>query len=177
MQTISKKIPDDLAAAVDVLRRFLSPDVVEGLVDGGLHQTADANAPEKKMWLIVRTDIDMPVEKAMPQAGHGYLTSWVRGLLSNPEVALAYLNEAQSKISVRVKSEAQLLKMYALCEEAGLPCILIKDAARTFFPEPTYTVACVGPCLITDLPVKVAKLRLLGESASKAAGQLDVEKV
>jgi peptidyl-tRNA hydrolase, PTH2 family len=177
MQLNSTKVPDDLASAVEVLRRYLSPGVVAGFVDGELHQTPDANTPEKKMWLIVRTDIDMPVEKAMPQAGHGYLTSWVRGLLANPQVALAYLNEAQAKISVRVKSEAQLLKMYALCEEAGLPCILIKDAARTYFPEPTYTVACVGPCLITDLPVKVAKLRLLGESASKDAGPIDIEKV
>lgn len=154
--------PQDMLAAIEVLRRYIHPEVLaDEPVDGGKFQVPDPNAPEKKMWVIVRTDLKMRIEKGMPQAGHGFLTSWVRALFQNPSVALAYLNEAQPKISVRVKKEADLQKAYKLCQEAGLPSVLIKDAARTFFTEPTYTVAVVGPCLKDDLPKYVRNLQLL----------------
>jgi peptidyl-tRNA hydrolase len=154
--------PQDLLDAIEVLRRYIHPEVLaDEPIDGGKYQVRDPDMPEKKMWLIVRTDIKMRIEKGMPQAGHGVLTSWVRGLFQNPIVALGYLNEAQPKISVRVKKESDLHKAYRLCQEAGLPSVLIKDAARTFFSEPTFTVACVGPCYKSDLPKFVRNLQLL----------------
>lgn len=152
----------DLLDALEVIKRYIDPAVLsDGAIDGSKHQVPDPNVPEKKMWVLVRTDIKMPIEKGMPQAGHGFLVSWVRALFQNPVVALGYLNEAQPKISVRIKKEADLHKAYRLCQEAGLPSVLILDAARTWFPEPTYTVVCVGPCLRSELPTFVGKLQLL----------------
>jgi peptidyl-tRNA hydrolase len=162
--------PQDLLDALDVLKRYIDPAVLsDGAIDGSKHQVPDPNVPEKKMWVLVRTDIKMPVEKGMPQAGHGFLVSWIRGLFQNPAVALGYLNEAQPKISVRIKKEADLHKAYRLCQEANLPSVLILDAARTWFPEPTYTVVCVGPCLRSDLPRFVEKLQLLVTEKPKTA--------
>lgn len=162
--------PQEFFDALDVIRRYIDPAVLsDGAIDGSKHQVPDPGVPEKKMWILVRTDIKMLVEKAMPQAGHGFLVSWVRGLFQNPVVALGYLNEAQPKISVRIKNESDLLKAYSLCQEANLPSVLIMDAARTFFPEPTYTVVCVGPCLRSDLPKFVKNLQLLVTEKPKAA--------
>lgn len=160
----------ELLDALDVIRRYLDPAVLsDGAIDGSKHQVPDPNVPEKKMWILVRTDIKMPIEKGMPQAGHGFLVSWVRGLFLNPVVALGYLNEAQPKISVRIKKESDLHKAFRLCQEAGLPSVIIQDAGRTWFPEPTYTVACVGPCLHSELPRFVAKLQLLVTEKPKSA--------
>jgi peptidyl-tRNA hydrolase len=162
--------PQDLMDALEVVRRYVNPAVLsDGAIDGSKHQVPDPNTPEKKMWILVRTDIKMPIEKGMPQAGHGFLVSWVRGLFQNPVVALGYLNEAQPKISVRIKKEADLHKAYRLCQEANLPSVLIMDAARTWFPDPTYTVVCVGPCLRSELPKFVEKLQLLVTEKPKAA--------
>lgn len=154
--------PQELLEALEVIRQHIDPAVLsDGGIDGSKHSIVDPNSPEKKMWVLVRTDIKMPIEKGMPQAGHGFLVSWVRGLFQNPIVALGYLNEAQPKISVRIKKETDLHKAYRLCQEAGLPSVIIMDAGRTWFPEPTYTVACVGPCLRSDLPKFVRDLQLL----------------
>lgn len=154
--------PDDLKAALAVLSRYIDPSIlIDGDVDGEKHQVPENRSSEKKMWIIVRKDIGMHVEKGFPQVGHGFLNSWIRGLFINPVVALAYITDAQPKISVGVKSESELLKAYRLCQEAALPCVIIKDAARTFFLEPTYTVVCVGPCLMQELPRFVSSLRLL----------------
>lgn len=121
---------------------------------------------ERKMWLIVRKDLlklDIPgvFSKMLGQSGHGFLNSWIRGLLKSSEETVDYLQIAQPKIVVGVNNEAQLIKAYEAAEAAGLPCALIKDAARTVFTEATYTVACVGPCYRDELPKRVEKLQLL----------------
>lgn len=162
--------PQDLLGALDVIKRYIDPAVLsDGAIDGSKHRVPDPAVPEKKMWVLVRTDIKMPIEKGMPQAGHGFLVSWLRGLFQNPVVALGYLNEAQPKISVRIKKESDLHKAYRLCQEANLPSVIIQDAARTWFPEPTYTVVCVGPCFRSDLPKFVKDLQLLVTEKPKAA--------
>ncbi len=171
MSTDIGETPKDLLDALDVLRKYLYPEVLEdGMVDGERYKKPDPTIAEKKMWLIVRKDLNLSLEKGCPQSGHGHLTSWVRGLFKVPLVALAYLNEAQPKITVGVKNETQLLKAFRLCQEASLPCVLIKDAGRTVFPEPTFTVVCVGPCLHEQLPKFVGDLNLLKTQKPKDVG-------
>ncbi len=149
-------------AAVSVVADYLPP-FLRG--DGNLQGEArDPNLPmteERKMWLIVRKDINMLPEKAMAQAGHGFLTSWLRALITVPDAAIAYLDQAQPKITVGVDNEEQLIKAHEACKGAGLPSVLVRDAGRTFFPEPTNTVVCVGPCFQKQLPPAVKRLRLL----------------
>lgn len=133
----------------------------ELLATGRVYGTPQGPADELKMWLIVRRDLNMPIEKGYPQAGHGYLTCYAITRELNPEVAISYVNSSQAKISVGVKSEDELLKAFEACREAGLVACLVKDAARTVFNEETYTVACVGPCKRDELPKRVKKLQLL----------------
>lgn len=59
----------------------------------------------------------------------------------------------------RVTNEGELLSCVDACKAAGLVAV-VKDAAHTVFPEPTWTVGAVGPCYRTDLPKKVLRLQL-----------------
>jgi len=124
-------------------------------------ETREARDHEIRMWAAVRMDIPMPKGKIGNQAGHAYVAAFAR---APRDVAEAYMSTpAQAKIVVGVKNEAELLKMHALCREAGLPAAVVRDQGRTVFGERTYTTMGVGPCRFVDLPRQFQRLRLLPE--------------
>lgn len=114
---------------------------------------------ELRIWTAVRRDLEIPIGKLSAQTGHAF----VGALWAAPrDVAEAYMSEAgQAKVTVRVKNEAELVKMYEACRDAGLPTVIVKDAGRTVFSEPTLTTMGVGPCRAVDLPKKFRRLQLL----------------
>lgn len=121
--------------------------------------TPEEKEAELRIWCAVRRDLAMPAGKLANQAGHAYASVLWR---APREVGVAYMATAgQAKIAVGVKSEAELLKMYGLCKEAGLPTVIVRDQARTIFSEKVYTTMAVGPCLRGDLPKAFRKLHLL----------------
>jgi peptidyl-tRNA hydrolase len=118
----------------------------------------DAIAPQLKMWAIVRRDLKMSKGKLVPQSGHAFLDC---GLNADPKVLVEYQKPSKAKISLRVKSERQLFKAHDPCVAAGLNTYLVLDGAKTFFPEPTYTMFAVGPCYRHQVPKKVDDLPML----------------
>jgi Uncharacterized conserved protein len=114
--------------------------------------------PELKMWAVVRRDLGMEGGKLVPQAGHAFLDC---ALQADPDVLAEYQETSKSKIALRVKSEGQLLRLHTLCAALGLNTYLVRDAGRTVFPEPTYTMFAVGPCYRHQLPRQVDKLPML----------------
>jgi PTH2 family peptidyl-tRNA hydrolase len=126
--------------------------------DGDIAAVADLET-ELRIWCAVRTDLEIPVGKLAIQSGHAF----VAALWSAPlETAKAYMSEAgQAKIAVRVKNEAELFKSFELCKASGLNAVIVEDAGRTVFNEPTFTTMAVGPCLWSDLPKAFKRLRLL----------------
>lgn len=116
---------------------------------------------ELKIWLAIRSDIDIPIGKAMAQAGHGFTWALRKSQDSDPDITEEYLSTNQPKIVVKAKNEASLLRMEKECQELGLPVALVKDSGRTVFPEPTFTVCAVGPCYEDELPKYVQRMQLL----------------
>jgi peptidyl-tRNA hydrolase len=114
--------------------------------------------PQLRLWAVVRRELKMTEGKLVPQAGHAFLDC---GLSADPKVLAEYQHTSKAKISLRVKSEHQLLKAHELCVAAGLNTYLVLDGAKTFFPEPTYTMFAVGPCYRYQLPKKVDDLPML----------------
>ncbi|NTF17812.1 hypothetical protein G6L37_05315 [Agrobacterium rubi] len=117
---------------------------------------------DPRMWLFVRTDLVIPLEKLIAQGGHVAATCAVNAFRRG-DVALVdnWMSRGQAKITKRARSEAELRKIYELCHSAGLSASLVTDAGRTFFDEATVTMAAVGPCMRTQLPKSVDALRLL----------------
>lgn len=116
---------------------------------------------ELKMWLAVRTDLEMPPGKLAAQAGHGFTMALLKAMQSAPETAQAYLSAAHTKVVCRIGAEGGLRRIEQEATEAGIPCALITDAGRTVFGHPTATVCAFGPARREDLPKFLKDLQLL----------------
>ena len=103
-------------------------------------------------YAIMRGDLDMPPGKLSAQAGHAYTDSLFTAMISDPERALAYRDRTRggSKVTVKAKNVAQLLKAYNAAKAAGLPCSLIVDQHHILPPHfdgtPIITAVGIGPC-------------------------------
>lgn len=127
---------------------------------------------ELRMWLFIRKDLPMPGGKLAAQAGHGFGTCLWLSTERDPALVRAYIDQAQSKASVGVRDERELLQVVDACREAGLVAVAVEDAASTVFDEPTWTVGAVGPCYRHELPRKAARLRLFSDDAVAGARDL-----
>ena len=66
------------------------------------------------------------------------------------------------KVTVGVNSEEELLKIYEVAKEKGLPCKLIQDAGLTEFDGvPTYTCCAIGPAKSELIDEITGELKLL----------------
>lgn len=118
------------------------------------------NTPELKMWLIVRSDIDIPAAKLAVQAGHGFCTTMMKAFVERKEILVEYMANSQPKIIVSAKNEVALGRAYSECIIKGIPSSIITDEGRTIFDGPTKTVVAVGPCYADDLPKYVKRMQL-----------------
>lgn len=113
---------------------------------------------ELRMYLIVRGDIEMPLGKAMGQAGHAFSTVLIN---TDKDLVRKYYDDNQTKIVLKCKNLLSLERAHEECLNLNLPCFLVTDAGRTIFPEPTKTCMAIGPCYKTDLPKFIQKMQLL----------------
>lgn len=117
---------------------------------------------ELRMWIAVRTDLGMASGKLAAQVGHGVATTLMAALEADPQNVADYMSNSQTKIVVRVDSEAELLRVYDEARQIGIPNALIVDAGRTVFDGlPTMTVCAFGPCEPEKLSGFLKRLRLL----------------
>lgn len=57
----------------------------------------------------------------------------------------SWLTERFKKVTLYVESDQELVDIYRMAQQAGLPAVLIKDAGLTEFKEPTLTAVGIGP--------------------------------
>jgi len=116
---------------------------------------------ELKMWLAVRTDIDMSLGKACAQAGHAYGHLHLIAQQLQPDLFADYLNHATPKITVRVENEIALRRVYEESKTAGISSYIVHDAGRSELEPNTATVCAFGPAYHDELPPFLKRLRLL----------------
>jgi PTH2 family peptidyl-tRNA hydrolase len=99
-----------------------------------------------KAWFVMRLDLPMSQGKFGIQIGHGtdfihmigdknpHYADWI-----NPEIG------NRRKIALRANSLAEIEKVQAECEAAGMITMLIKDAGLTEFGQATITGLVVLP--------------------------------
>lgn len=116
---------------------------------------------ELKMWLAVRTDIQMSKGKIAAQAMHA--SGWLHLIVANDKPALmrTYLDDHTPKIAVRVDSAAALDRVAEEAQAAGIPCYTVADAGRSEVEPGTRTVCIFGPAYRDELPAFLKRLRKL----------------
>lgn len=113
-----------------------------------------------KQYIIVRKDIlDIaPIGKMMSQAGHAAVGAFE---LAAADDILDWKEHGETKITLSVKGEIQLLNIIKKLEDANIPFSKIVDAGRTVFDAPTLTCVGVGPIEHDKLYDITRKLQLL----------------
>lgn len=121
------------------------------------------------MWLAVRRDLPLSRGKRDAQVGHAFGRLYLNALGHDPEKFQQYLADNEPKITVRVDSEAELLRVAEECRKLEIPCELIRDAGRSEIAAGTVTVCAFGPDRRENLSSFLRRLQLWKDPASPEA--------
>lgn len=118
-----------------------------------------------KQIIAVRKDLNMRKGKMCAQSAHASVDICVeimqgKNKVFKDDLAL-WLSEGMTKIVVGVNTEQELLDLYKKAQMTNLPTTLIKDAGRTEFKEPTFTVVGIGPAPDKTIDMITGDLKLL----------------
>lgn len=108
---------------------------------------------EYKQAILIRTDLDMSPGKVGAQCAHASVKAVMDHNFDGDPLF--------TKVVLKVRNEHALLAHYNRAKDAGLPCSLVKDEARTELKEPAFTVVAIGPCCSEKLAKITKRLRLL----------------
>ena len=97
------------------------------------------------MVLVVRSDLKMSKGKIAAQCGHATLGCYRRAERKNPDGLKRWARYGQTKVALKVGSEAELLEIEAKAKAAGLVHYVVCDAGRTQIAAGSLTVCGVGP--------------------------------
>ena len=111
-----------------------------------------------KMVLCVRNDLNMGKGKIVSQACHGVMRLTLMLIDENQDLLRKYLLH-ETKITLKINSESELIKLRDTCVEKKLHHIVIEDAGKTQVDPGTKTVlAIIGASKEIDEVVKHLKL-------------------
>ena len=114
-----------------------------------------------KQVIVVRSDLEMSQGKIAAQAGHAAVSAAEEARKLHPNWWKAWLKEGQCKITVKVGSEKELLKLEKKAKKFRLPCALISDRGLTELPPDTITCLGIGPAPSDKVDIITGKLALL----------------
>lgn len=114
-----------------------------------------------KQVIVVRNDLKISKGKLAVQVAHAAVTSFYKSLQKNRDVALAWFNNNQPKIVLKVNSESELIKLHNSAVDSGLVSVVIKDAGLTELPPGTITCIGIGPERVEDIDRITGHLPLL----------------
>lgn len=95
-----------------------------------------------KQVIAIRKDLNMRKGKMVVQGAHAAIQS---ALLADKLTYKSWEACGTKKICIGVDSEAELIELYQMAKDEGMPCALIRDAGLTEFKEPTLTAIAIGP--------------------------------
>lgn len=109
----------------------------------------------------MRNDLKMGKGKMAVQAGHAAVSATEEARKHYLNWWKEWLEEGQCKITVKVGSENELLKLEKETEELGLPHALISDRGLTQLLPGTITCLGIGPAPSSKINKITGKLELL----------------
>jgi peptidyl-tRNA hydrolase, PTH2 family len=129
-----------------------------------------------KMWIIIRTDLNMPKGKMVSQGSHSS-QSFIFENCSITEIGdvgkfileteitkdeYYWIRGGTTKVVLKVGSEEELLDVHSRALELGLTTHLVTDAGLTMFDNiPTHTAVSIGPHSVDKVKDQFKHLKLL----------------
>ncbi|MDT7887542.1 MAG: peptidyl-tRNA hydrolase Pth2 [Desulfurococcales archaeon] len=102
---------------------------------------------EYKQVMVVRTDLKMSPGKLAVQVAHASVEAVLICMESKDcrEWLEIWKEQGMKKVVLRGGGEEDLIRIYNMCREEGLPCSLVRDAGKTELEPGTLTVVGLGP--------------------------------
>lgn len=111
-----------------------------------------------KQIIVIRKDLKMPLGKICSQVSHASVEATLKSSKKNIE---AWKKQGAKKVIVKVNSEEELLDLQKKAKSLKLVTALIRDAAKTFFKNPTITCLGIGPDKEEKIDKVTAHLKML----------------
>lgn len=111
-----------------------------------------------KQAIVMRSDLKMGKGKIAAQACHASLSSYKK---ASKRSIRQWESFGQKKVVLKVSSEKELLELYHIVKERGLPCALITDAGHTQIEPNTKTCIGIGPAINSEIDKLTGHLKLL----------------
>jgi peptidyl-tRNA hydrolase, PTH2 family len=112
-----------------------------------------------KLALVVRTDLGMGRGKIAAQVAHAAVIAALANQ-RHPDF-IAWLEEGQPKVVLRVPTGERLRQLAAAARGAGLPVECVRDAGRTQVVAGTPTCCAIGPAESARIDAVAGDLSLL----------------
>lgn len=116
-----------------------------------------------KQVIVIRKDLKMRRGKEITQGSHAsssFMTKQGKTFTFN-KTQLDWLSSGQTKITLVVDSEEELIELFNKARKMGLEAHLITDAGRTEFNGvPTKTAIAIGPNLSSKIDEITGGLKL-----------------
>lgn len=123
----------------------------------------DPEPDEVKQVIVVRRDLKMRRGKEIAQGSHAS-GAWLmeavarsvgpdgRAVVELDPVARVWVTGSWRKVTLQVRSEAELVELHESARALGLRSHLVRDSGRTEFGGvPTLTALAIGPDLAADI--------------------------
>ncbi|KAF9975010.1 hypothetical protein BGZ73_001463 [Actinomortierella ambigua] len=138
---------------------FTSEDESEGEDNNGLLDFD--HKEEYKMVLVIRTDLGMGKGKAAAQCCHACLANYRELAAKQPSTLKRWeYYSGQAKVTLKIDSEEDMLKLQQHARKVGLAAHSIRDAGRTQIAAGSRTVLAVGPGPISVINQVTGHLKL-----------------
>ncbi|KAF9157413.1 hypothetical protein DFQ26_008764 [Actinomortierella ambigua] len=138
---------------------FTTEDESEGEDNDGLK--AFDHKEEYKMVLVIRTDLGMGKGKAAAQCCHACLANYRELAAKQPGTLKRWeYYSGQAKVTLKIDSEEDMLKLQQHARQVGLAAHSIRDAGRTQIAAGSRTVLAVGPGPISVINQVTGHLKL-----------------
>jgi len=111
-----------------------------------------------KQVILVRKDLKMPKGKMAAQCSHASVEA-VLG--SDKDKVNEWQGEGSKKVILGVKDQEELMNCKREAVILKLKTVLIKDAGKTFFKEPTITCLAIGPDKEEKIDKVTGKLKII----------------
>ena len=115
-----------------------------------------------KMVLAIRDDLKMGRGKLCSQSGHASVGAVIQMMdRGQRSVVDQWDEQGETKISLQVNSEEELVALSKAAKAAGIPYYLVTDAGRTEVDPGTKTVLAIGPGRADKIDKITGQLKLL----------------
>lgn len=151
---------DDTDDGLDNISLHVNTDNPALQLNPFLHQVQEEEEEEYKLVLIVRTDLKMSPGKVASQCVHAALGAFRRIGYIDFNLCQKWQMQGEKTVCLKCNDVAEVNRLCAEAERAGLVVYAVHDAGRTEVEPGTRTVVAIGPNTKTKVDAVTGKLRL-----------------